>query len=235
MAVLNKGARLRKISLLKIWHILAGAGVASVGAIVVGSGWISGTPQTTVPRQIEAQSAGGTAGQQTPNADGRATSGPADQIPAVTLLPPAPRWAGSLAPKDGLAPGGAANDGSVERYLNWTQIDLLDEIAEALPASAPEWLTIECAPDRESRTFAKEIHEVFAIRQRIKALNVAADPAGRGVFVMASGQSDEHFHYAELIAQVLNAPASPVHFGPLKEAKPGVVKIVVMAAESAGK
>jgi len=242
--------------LFTIKHIWAGVGFAGLGAVVVASGWISGTPQTTEARKVEAQSAGRSTGAptpspasltqptgrndekkpptpaQAPDLNEQATNEQAAQLLAPAPLPPTPRWAASFAQQDGQTAGAITNNGSIERHLTWTQIDLLDEIAGALPKSAPDWLTIECAADRESHTFAKEIHEVFSISQRIKALNVrATEPVARGVFVTASSQTDEHFYYAQLIARVLNTPASPVHFGPPKDPKPGIVKIMILAAE----
>jgi hypothetical protein len=124
--------------------------------------------------------------------------------------------------------------GSVERHLTWTQIDRLNEIAVTLPENTPGWLTVECAIDRESSQFAQELYSTFSASGRVKALTYRVadtDPNRVGVFVTVSGRTDEHFHYAQLFAAALNAPDVPVHFGPSKDGKAGVVRIIILRAE----
>ena len=129
----------------------------------------------------------------------------------------------------------AASESSVGRHLAWTQIDKLDEIAYALPDSARDWLTIECSNDEESRQFAREIQDIFSASQRVKSLNTRlAEPEAnlRGIYVTVSGETDEHFRYAKLIAAALDSPERPVHFGPPEHPRPGIVKIIIQRAES---
>jgi hypothetical protein len=143
-----------------------------------------------------------------------------------------PQWTVSSGQQGGQAGGAVTGNTSIERHLTWKQIDLLDEIALTLPDSAPAWLTIECTTDGESRRFAKEIRDVFSVSQRVRALNANLTEAGsRGIFVTVASQTDEHFFYAQLIARALNAPDTPVHFGPPKDPKPGIVRITILAAE----
>jgi hypothetical protein len=243
-------------ALFTLRHILVGVGFTSLAVVVVGNGWISGVPQTREAREVDAPSAerfteapatfppslkqpDGQNDQREPSSatlardrKEQATNGQAGQFFAPTAVPATPRWAVTFAQQDSQAHGAIISNGSIERHLTWTQIDLLDEIAQALPGSASDWLTIECAADEESRRFAKEILDVFSISQRIKALSVRpAEPVELGVFVTVSSQTDERFLYAQLIARALSAPDKPVHFGPPKDPMPGVVKIIILAAE----
>jgi hypothetical protein len=218
---------------------LAGVGFTGLAVVVVGNGWISGVPQTREAREPDAPAAERST--EAPTTSPPSPTQPAGQnderepssaTRAPTAVPATPRWAVTFAQQDSQTHGTITGDGSNERHLTWTQIDLLDEIAQALPGSAPDWLTIECAADEESRRFAKEILDVFSISQRIKALGIRpAEPVERGVFVTVSSQTDERFFFAQLIARALSAPDKPVHFGPPKDPKPGIVKIMILAAE----
>jgi hypothetical protein len=169
-----------------------------------------------------------------PDNNEQANTGDDELLPAP--VPEKPHWVISFPQQVRQAARAGGNDGTIERHLSWTQIDLLNEIALALPASAPDWLTIECAADVESRRFAKEILDVFSTSHKIKTFNVRAaerGPGGRGIFVTVSGRKDAHFSYSQLIGQALNAPDTPVHFGPPADPRPGAVKIVILAAETA--
>lgn len=245
--------------LLKLTHILTGIGVAGL-SIGIFTTWPDrfGIPQAADASELGAPSDGTPAetstippasasqpGSQSDVKGPSAATGDSDHSEEATNaddellpapVPEKPHWVISFPQQVRQATRANATSGAIERHLSWTQIDLLNEIAMALPASAPDWLTIECAPDAESRRFAKEILDVFSTSHRIKNFTVRtaeSGPAARGIFVTVSGKKDAHFSYSQLIGQALNAPDTPVHFGPSGDPRPGAVKIVILAAEPA--
>ena len=227
-----------------------GVGAAGLAGVAVTNGWISGNlsglggseirSAVSQPAGEASDSPAAPIGEKRPSKATHTTdpSQPAPKERAVddaasASEPVAPRWAAYFAQPNGQKGSATIRDGSIQRHLNWSQIDLLNEVALTLPASAAAWLTIECGDDGDSRGLAKEIFDAISISRRINAVRVGANESvARGIFVSVSNQNDEHFSYAQLLARVLNTPERPVHFGPTKDARPGTVKIIVQSAEA---
>lgn len=156
---------------------------------------------------------------------GGATTGPVTIQPGAVV---------SFGQQGGQTAGTIINNAPAERHLKTSQKQSLAAIATTLPESASEWLSVEHANDGESGTFAKEIHEALSNGRKIKALITRLsepDPRLRGLFVTVASEMDEHFIYAQQIANVIGSSDIPVHFVPPSDPKPGIVKVIVLRAE----
>ena len=100
-----------------------------------------------------------------------------------------------------------------------------------LVLTASTWMSVETANDSECISVAQEIYDVLQARNKVMpgpTNNLAADPTQRDIQVIVSSRQDEHFQYAQEIANILNTPTTPVRFGGPPRPKAGLIRIVVL-------
>jgi len=119
-----------------------------------------------------------------------------------------------------------------ERHLTPAQTEELDMLAESLPDSTVQWLTVEAENDPESSTYGSEIRAVFATRNKVKGNDltlrlVERPPVPRGVYVLVSGEKDHNFSLAQDIANRFAQVGIPVTFARGSDLEEGQVKIVI--------
>ena len=158
---------------------------------------------------------------------GGTTAGTVNNGP-VTVQPGA---AASFGQQGGVTAGTYVSTAPPDRHLSPNQRTTLEDLASSFPDSANTWFSVEHISDDESATLAKEIYKPFADKQRVLKGPIMwmanPNPEARGVFVMVASATDEHFGYAESIANILNRPDMPVAFTGAAGLKPGIVKVLV--------
>jgi len=119
-----------------------------------------------------------------------------------------------------------------ERRLTQAQTVELDSLAESLPESTAQWLSVEAENDPESSTYGSEIRAVFATRNKVKGKDltlrlVERPPVPKGVYVLVSGEKDKNFSFAQAISNRFTQVGIPVTFARGSDLEEGQVKIVI--------
>jgi hypothetical protein len=128
----------------------------------------------------------------------------------------------------------------IQRHIPAERLLALSQLAISLPRSASTWLSVETANDPECALVAQEVYDVLHTNGKVASgpvIRMVPEPNLFNIQVVVASISDEHFAYAQQIANILNTSSTQVIFGsptPPRTIEAGKVKILVFRAESGG-